>query len=77
MVPCLVFIGRKSIDIGSHVVMGAGLGFDVRLDLIRAMLEASDMTTAHLEDTANDPAGMPAFKRGVVSDHRDYPPRDT
>ena len=65
-------LAEHSVD---HVVMGAGLGLHVRLDIIRTVFEASDTTTVHMKDTASGPAGMPAFTKGVVGGLRDYSPR--
>ncbi len=50
-----------------HVIMGAGLDIDVRLDIIREVFELSDSTTVHMKDFASGPQGMLPFVRAVLS----------
>jgi hypothetical protein len=49
-----------------HVVMGAGLDLDVRLDIVRAVFATSDATTVHMKDVASGPAGFRPFVEAIV-----------
>jgi ribosomal protein S12 methylthiotransferase accessory factor YcaO len=52
-----------SVDV---VIMGAGLGLDIRLAIVRAVFEASTSTSVHMKDRDSGQAGMLTFVRGVL-----------
>jgi len=49
-----------------HVVMGAGLELDVRLEVIRAVFTTSQTTTVHMKDFASGPDAFLPFARAVL-----------
>ena len=55
-----------------HVVMGAGLDLEVRLEIIREVFLASDTTTVHMKDVASGPDGFLPFVRSVLAGLADY-----
>lgn len=55
--------GQTPID---HVIMGAGLDLDTRLEIIREIFESSDKTTVHMKDGASGPQGFLPFVRSVL-----------
>lgn len=55
---------EKHID---HVVIGAGLDLDTRLEMIREVFTASDHTTVHLKDRASGPAGLLPFAADIIT----------
>ncbi|MFC7220599.1 hypothetical protein ACFQLX_20910 [Streptomyces polyrhachis] len=57
-----------------HVVMGAGLPLDARLDVVREIFEASGTTTVHLKDSASGPEGFLPFVRAVLDGLEEWPP---
>ena len=57
-------LARADID---HVVMGAGLDLEVRLEIVREIFLASDRTTVHLKDFASGPDGFLPFARSVLT----------
>ena len=60
---------RTNID---HVIMGAGIDLEIRLQIIREIFQLSETTTVHMKDRASGPQGfMPfihAVLRGLVDD---------
>ncbi|WP_369241686.1 hypothetical protein AB5J56_43225 [Streptomyces sp. R21] len=50
-----------------HVIMGAGLDLDTRLEIIREIFQSSDTTTVHMKDDASGPEGFQPFIRAVLS----------
>jgi hypothetical protein len=50
-----------------HVIMGAGLDIDVRLEIIRTIFTMSDSTTVHMKDVASGPEGFLPFVRALLS----------
>jgi len=50
-----------------HVIMGAGLDLDTRLEIIREIFQSSDTTTVHMKDGASGPEGFQPFVRAVLS----------
>jgi len=50
-----------------HVIMGAGLDIDLRLEIIRTIFDMSDSTTVHMKDVASGPEGFLPFVRAVLS----------
>jgi len=55
-----------------HVIMGAGLDLEVRLEIIREVFRTSDTTTVHMKDFASGPAGFLPFVRSVLVGLADY-----
>ena len=50
-----------------HVIMGAGLDLEVRLEIVREIFLASDATTVHMKDFASGPDGFLPFVRSVLT----------
>jgi hypothetical protein len=50
-----------------HVIMGAGLRLEDRLEIIREVVLASDRTTVHMKDVASGPEGFLPFARSVLA----------
>jgi hypothetical protein len=55
-----------------HVIMGAGLDLEARLEIVREIFLASDKTTIHLKDFASGPDGFLPFVRSVLAGLADY-----
>ena len=49
-----------------HVFMGAGIELERRLDMVRAVFEASDATTVHLKDVGSGPKGFLPFVKAIL-----------
>ena len=58
-----VFAANK-ID---HVIMGAGIELQKRLDIIQEIFELSETTTVHMKDFASGPEGMLPFVRAILT----------
>ena len=56
-----------------HVIMGAGLDLDDRLQIIREIFQASDTTSVHMKDRASGPQGFLPFIRAVLRGLDDQP----
>jgi hypothetical protein len=56
-------LARTKID---HVVMGAGIELETRLEIVREVFLLSEATTVHLKDVASGSQGMLPFVRSVV-----------
>ena len=54
---------RTNID---HVIMGAGIDLEIRLQIIREIFQLSDTTTVHMKDRASGPQGFLPFVRSVL-----------
>ena len=50
-----------------HVIMGAGLDLEARLEIVREIFLASDTTTVHMKDFASGPDGFLPFVLSVLS----------
>jgi hypothetical protein len=50
-----------------HVIMGAGLDIDVRLEIVRTIFQLSETTTVHMKDFASGPEGFLPFVRAVLT----------
>ncbi|MDE2430125.1 MAG: hypothetical protein KGM99_15485 [Burkholderiales bacterium] len=50
-----------------HVIMGAGIELDKRLQIIKEIYERSESTTVHMKDFASGPNGMLPFVRAVIT----------
>ena len=55
-----------------HVIMGAGLDLEVRLEIVREIFLASDTTTVHMKDFASWPDGFLPFVLSVLTGLADY-----
>ena len=55
-----------------HVVMGAGIDFDTRLQIVREIFQLSDTTTVHMKDRATGPQDFLPFVRAVLHGLQDY-----
>jgi hypothetical protein len=55
-----------------HVIMGAGIDLETRLQIVREILQLSDKTTVHLKDRVSGPEGFLPFVRAVLRGVRDY-----
>jgi hypothetical protein len=55
-----------------HVIMGAGLDLEARLEIVREIFLASDKTTVHMKDFASGPGGFLPFVRSVLAGLADY-----
>jgi hypothetical protein len=60
---------RVAVD---HVVMGAGIDLEARLDIVREIFQASDATTVHLKDRVSGKLGFLPFVRSVLRGLDDY-----
>jgi hypothetical protein len=49
-----------------HVIMGAGLDIDLRLEIVRTIFQNSESTTVHMKDVASGPQGFLPFVRAVL-----------
>jgi hypothetical protein len=54
---------RAQID---HVIMGAGLELETRLEIVREVFRASETTTVHMKDVASGPQGFLPFVRSIL-----------
>jgi hypothetical protein len=52
--------------IPEHVIMGAGLELQTRLDIVREIFSRSETTTVHMKDSASGPEGFPAFIESII-----------
>jgi hypothetical protein len=64
-----VAFARANVD---HVIMGAGIDLETRLQIIREIYQLSDQTTVHLKDRVSGPEGFLPFIRAVLRGLRDY-----
>lgn len=62
-------LAERKID---HVIMGAGLDLDIRLEAVRTVFESSDTTTVHMKDFASGPEGFGPFVRAVLTGLREF-----
>jgi len=49
-----------------HVIMGAALDLDLRLEIVREVFLSSDTTTVHMKDKASGSEGFLPFVRSVL-----------
>lgn len=57
-----------------HVVMGAGIDLETRLEIIREVFQSSDTTTVHMKDRISGKQGFLPFARSVLRGLNDYEP---
>jgi len=67
---------RKEDGTIDHVFIGAGIEIEVRLQIIREILETSSTTTVHLKDKIAGPKGMFPFVKAVLEGLGGYEMRD-
>ncbi len=60
---------ETSID---HVIMGAGIDLEIRLEIIREVFLLSDTTTVHMKDRVSGSQGFLPFVRSVIRGLEDY-----
>jgi hypothetical protein len=60
---------RGDID---HVIMGAGIDLEARLEIVREIFQSSDTTTVHMKDRASGPEGFLPFVRSVLRGLSDF-----
>jgi len=51
----------------SHVFIGAGIGLEQRLEIVRAVFQNGETTTIHLKDAASGPSGFLPFVGAILS----------
>ena len=56
-----------------HVIIGAGLDLDLRLQIVREIFRTREKTTVHLKDVASGPDGFLPFVRSVLTGLAEYP----
>ena len=56
-----------------HVIMGAGIDLDTRLEIVREVFQTSDTTSVHMKDRASGPEGFLPFIRAVLRGLDDEP----
>ena len=49
-----------------HVIMGAGIDLETRLQIIREIFQTSDSTSVHMKDRASGPAGFLPFIQSLL-----------
>jgi hypothetical protein len=57
-----------------HVIMGAGLDLDARLEIVREIFRVSDRTTVHMKDHASGKEAFLPFVRAVLHGLAEYAP---
>lgn len=55
-----------------HVIMGAGIDLETRLEIIREIFQSSDATTVHMKDRVTGPEGFLPFIASVLGGLDDY-----
>ena len=60
---------RADVD---HVIMGAGIDLETRLEIVREIFQSSEKTTVHLKDRVTGPEGFLPFVRSVLRGLREY-----
>lgn len=65
---------RASID---HVIMGAGIDLETRLQIVHEIFQLSDSTTVHMKDRITGPQGFLPFVQSVLRGLDNYESRPT
>ncbi len=60
-----------------HVIMGAGIDLEIRLEIIREVFLLSDTTTVHMKDRVSGSQGFLPFVRSVIRGLEDYDSHDS
>src|ERR687883_405977 len=55
-----------------HVIMGAGLELETRLQIVREVFQSSDKTSVHMKDRVTGPQGFLPFVQSVLRGLKDY-----
>jgi hypothetical protein len=55
-----------------HVIMGAGIELETRLQIVREIFGSSETTTVHMKDHLSGSAGFLPFVRSVLGGLSDY-----
>jgi hypothetical protein len=55
-----------------HVILGAGIELETRLQIVREIFQLSDTATVHMKDRATGPQGFLPFIRAVLRGLKDY-----
>ena len=50
----------------NHVIMGAGIELNKRLEIIKEIFELSEATTVHMKDFSSGPQGMIPFVKAIL-----------
>jgi NAD(P)H-flavin reductase len=50
-----------------HVIMGAGIDLEARLEIVREIFHLSEATTVHMKDVASGPQGLLPFVRSILT----------
>lgn len=50
-----------------HVIMGAGIDLETRLEIVREIFHASETTTVHMKDVRSGPQGFLPFVGSILS----------
>lgn len=56
-----------------HVIMGAGIELEDRLQIVREVFQTSDTTSVHMKDRASGPDGFLPFIRAVLRGLQEQP----
>jgi hypothetical protein len=84
--PEIKFIGGTSVDDVrsafaqgdiNHVIIGGGLGLEVRLKMVQQVFQASDLASVHMKDQMSGPEGFLPFVRSVLIGLNDYEPPES
>jgi hypothetical protein len=54
-----------------HVIMGAGIDLEARLEIVREIFHLSETTAVHMKDAASGPRGMLPFVRSILTGRED------
>jgi hypothetical protein len=49
-----------------HVIMGAGIDLEARLEIVREIFHPSETTAVHMKDVASGPPGLLPFVRSIL-----------
>ena len=65
---------RKAFALGTvdHVIMGAGIDLETRLQIVREIFQLSETTTIHLKDRLSGPQGFLPFVRALLRGLQDF-----
>ena len=62
-------LAQADID---HVIMGAGLELETRLQIVREIFQSSDKTSVHMKDRVTGPQGFLPFVQSVLRGLKAY-----
>ena len=55
-----------------HVIMGAGIDLETRLQIVQEIFQRSERTTVHMKDRASGPQGLLPFVQALLRGLKDY-----